>query len=280
MMKKFGYIVLLLSAALLASCGKENPDPKPDDEELGYCVQVKDQTISSKVLGHSVKYNLLLPPNYKPEGEKYNVIYLLHGMGGDNTDWLANTKLGAEMLKAVKEGLIPKTLVVMPQAWNLFYMDKDDYKKYASFFGGAGEDYETFFFTELMPQVEKQYNVDSRRECRAVAGLSMGGFGAAFYGLKHPDKFCYVYTMSQAAMEPLYSIVGAADKDALPFVFVANGEADQTVGKGPDGFYEFIKGAGLKCDFESWYGGHDWKFWGECAPKFLRKIGAEFNKNK
>ena len=108
----------------------------------------------------------------------------------------------------------------------------------------------------------------------------MGGFGAAYYGLKHPDKFCYVYTMSQAAMEPLYTLADNADKGALPFIFVANGTTDQTVGKGPDEFYEYIKAAGLRCGFENWLGGHDWKFWGECAPKFLRQIGEEFNINK
>lgn len=273
---RFGYI-LLLAIAITSGCGeRENND---EEKEMGYCIQLKDQLFKSTILGHDVKYNVLLPPDYSTS-EKYNVIYLLHGMYGDNSDWCGQTHIVGQMRSAVVEKVIPKTVVVMPQAWNLFYMDAADYRKYASFFGGQGEDYESFFFKEFLPAVEKQFNISSSRGRRAIAGLSMGGFGAAYYGIKYPEMFCYVYTMSQAAMEPLYSLVADADKSGLPFIFVANGTEDKTVGNAPEQFYEYLKSQNARTEYEGWSGGHDWKFWGECVPKFLGKIGEEFNKNQ
>lgn len=272
---RFGHILLLALSLVSVACGKQGDDN--GEQETGYCIQLKDQVIKSTILGHDVKYNVLLPPDYSTSGS-YKVIYLLHGMGGDNSDWCGKTRLAGEMRSAVVNGTIPKTVVVMPQAWNLFYMDAADYKKYMSYFGGLGEDYESFFFKEFIPAIEKQFNVDPARGNRAIAGLSMGGFGAAYYGIRHPEMFCYVYTMSQAAMEPLYSLVADSDKNALPFIFVANGTEDKTVGEAPQQFHEYLKSQNARCGYEGWGGGHDWKFWGECVPKFLAKIGEEFNK--
>lgn len=270
-MKRFFHIaisVLILAAGVSCSGEKDKKDDAP-----AYCHQYKNLEMTSKYVdGGVVKYNVLTPPNFDPNGkEKYCVIYLLHGAGDDNTAWLASPQerggqkaLATQMLSAVQAGIIPNTVVVMPDGKMSFYM------------GG----FEDFFYKEFMPEVEKKFGIDSRRECRAVAGLSMGGFGSAYYGLKYPEYYCYVYTMSQAAMEPLYTLAYEADKSRLPYFYIVNGTADATVGKSPDQFYEYIKGLGIKCEFENWGGGHDWKFWGECIPKFLEKIGAEFKKTK
>lgn len=271
-LKYFKLAILILAATLpVISC--EKPDDGGDDAPE-YCMQIKNLEMASKyVAGGVVKYNVLTPPGYKEDGsEKYCVIYLLHGAGDDNNAWLSSPQdrggqksLASQMLAAVKEGVIPKTVVIMPDAGLSFYM---------------GE-FETFFFEEFVPTVEKKYQIDSRRGCRAVAGLSMGGFGSAYYALKYPDMFCYAYTMSMAAFEPLYSLAAEPrDKSIFPYIAVVNGHADTTVGKAPDEFYEYINDLGLNCEFESWYGTHDWRFWGECIPKFLKKIGAEFLKTK
>lgn len=263
---------ILAASFLTFSCGKQ--EKAGDDDNPEYCIQYRNLEMPSKyVAGGVVKYNVLTPPGYKEDGsEKYCVIYLLHGAGDDNNAWLSSPQdrggqksLAAQMLAAVQEGVIPKTVVIMPDAGMSFYM---------------GE-FEDFFYKEFLPEVEKKFNVDSRRGCRAVAGLSMGGFGSAYYALKYPEMYCYAYTMSMAAFEPLYSLAAdAGDKSALPFIMVVNGNSDGTVGKAPDEFYEYIRDLGLDCEFENWYGTHDWRFWGECIPKFLSRIGTEFKKNK
>jgi len=273
MMKLFRSFTLiaLMSAALLTSCEKEKGNG--GEEQMSICQQYKNLEIESEyVEGGKVKYNVLTPPNFDPFGEeKYCVIYLLHGAGDDNTAWLdspqnrgSQKSLASQMYSAVKEGIIPKTVVVMPDAGMSFYMG----------------DFEEFFYKELVPQVEKKFNVDSRKECRAVAGLSMGGYGSAYYGVKYPDYYCYVYTMSMASNNELFQWYAEQNKAKLPPFFVVNGEQDSTVGKSPESFVEMMAGIGITCGYESWLGGHDWKFWGECIPKFLEKIGAEFKKTK
>ena len=59
-----------------------------------------------------------------------------------------------------------------------------------------GWNYEDFFFTEFIPQIEKKYNVKGDKEHRAIMGLSMGGGGTVIYGQRHPDMFSACYAMS------------------------------------------------------------------------------------
>lgn len=260
-------LILTVASFLVSACSKAEAG---EEDVPQYCQQFKNLEMPSKyVQGGVVKYNVLTPPGFREDGgEKYCVIYLLHGAGDDNNAWLSSPQdrggqksLASQMLSAVQDGTIPKTVVVMPDAGMSFYM---------------GE-FEDFFYKEMLPEVEKKFCVDSRRGCRAVAGLSMGGFGAAYYALKYPDMYCYAYTMSMAAFEPLYSLAaGQKDKSVFPHITIVNGNSDATVGKAPDEFYAYIKELGLDCDFENWYGTHDWRFWGECIPKFLSRIGAEF----
>lgn len=272
---------LVLGMMTAVSCEK-----KPSNEEvpeLKHCQVLKDREISSSILGRTVRYNVMLPPDYSEDG-KYNVIYLLHGMGDDNRAWSESPQtrgqvnsLAFELEQMITDGAIAPTVIIMPQAWNSFYLDSSDAQKYI---GGFGDimDYETFFHEELMPHVEKKYHIDSRRECRAIAGLSMGGYGSSYYALKYPEKFCCLYAMSQAFFNPLTELAMTADKDALPTIYIANGSNDMTVGQSPKQFSEVLNSCGIEHSYEEWYGGHDWKFWGECIPKFLKAFGNEFKK--
>lgn len=283
-MRIFSHIasaVLVLWMMTAVSCEK-----KPSNEELPElktCQVLKDRELSSQVLGRTVRFNVMLPPDFSEDG-KYNVIYLLHGMGDDNRAWSESPQirgqvnsLAFELGQMITEGAIAPTVIIMPQAWNSFYLDSSDAQKYI---GGFGDlmDYETFFHEELMPHVEKKYHIDSRRECRAIAGLSMGGYGSSYYALKYPEKFCCLYAMSQAFFNPLTELAMKADKDALPVIYIANGTNDMTVGQSPKQFSELLESCGIEHSYEEWYGGHDWKFWGECIPKFLKAFGKEFNK--
>ena len=100
--------------------------------------------------------------------------------------------------------------------------------------------YEDFFFNELVPTIEAMFNVGKDKAMRAVGGLSMGGFGTLYYAVKHRDMFCCAYAMCPwlaGTIQPL----GLAN-------------------------FEYIERAGV----------HDWKFWKECYPKFMTKLGKYF----
>lgn len=263
-------IAVLLLIPAISSCKKDGPEQK--EEEMTLCIQYKDMEIKSQAMGRTMKYNVLTPPSFDPSEDKYNVIYLLHGYGDDNNAWLSSpqdrggqTSLASRMYQAVKNGEITKTVVVMPDGLTTFY---------------TGE-WETYFYKELIPEVEKKFNIDGKRSRRAIAGLSMGGYGSAYHGLSHPDMFCAVYTMSMAnEFMGEFRALATQNKSKLPDFYVVNGEQDTTVGKAPEEFVAMMAEVGITCGYDHWLGTHDWKFWGECIPKFLTWIGQEFKKNQ
>lgn len=278
--KAYASMILLALAAI--SCGK--PQEEGSEPQPKHCTVLKDREYYSEALDRTVRFNVLLPPSYNEDG-LYNVIYLLHGMGDDNRAWCespqtrGNTKSLSNCLEdMISDGTISPTVIIMPQAWNSFYLDSEDAKKYI---GGFGDlmDYETFFHTEFMPYVEEKYHIDSRRERRAVAGLSMGGYGSSYYALKYPEKFCCLYAMSQAFFDPLAELAVNADKTKLPVIHIASGFSDSTVGQAPKNFSQLLSACGIEHSYKEWAGGHDWKFWGECIPEFLTAFGIEFNKS-
>lgn len=281
-MRIFKYIAvsaaIVSGMVMLSSCKKEESSAVP-----GHHCQLKaDRQFTSEALGKTVNFNVILPPDYS-DAETYNVIYLLHGMYDDNRSWSGSPQsrggtasLSSRLESMIADGVIPPTVIVMPQAWNSFYLDSEDMNKYIGF--GDAMDYETFFHEEFMPYVEEKYHIAPKRECRAIAGLSMGGYGSSYYALKYPEKFCCLYAMSQAFFDPLTELAEDADKNALPAIYIASGMHDMTVGQAPKQFSEMLTRNGIEHSYEEWAGGHDWKFWGECIPKFLEAFGKEFNK--
>lgn len=266
--------VALCSAML--SC-QEKPtigDIDPDAEPTSCQIKTK-QIFSSPVLGKYVRYNIILPPKWDKDdtSTKYPIIYLLHGAGmtdelaaTEYCGWVDKTQLGRKTFDAIKAKRIDECIIVTPQAWNSFYMN-------------WSMPYETFFFNEFMPYIEKEYHAISDRKARAVAGLSMGGFGSFYYGYGHNDLFCYVYTMSMAdGTGLLEGITTGKSKDDLPFLSIAAGTNDATVGDAPKRVYEACQNAGFNVKYEEWGGGHDWTFWDQCVDKFLYEIGQEFKK--
>lgn len=261
----------IATVAIFSSCNKE---PEQKEEKLTICLQYKNLEIKSNIMkdkqGNSMvmKYNVLTPPSFSPDTEKYNVLYLLHGYGDDNNAWLDSPQnrggqpsLASQMYQAVRDGVISKTVVVMPDGLTNFYM---------------GE-WEQYFYEELVPTVEKQFSIDGKRERRVIAGLSMGGFGSAYHALAHPDFYCAVYTMSMASSDDWFGAlaVEAQKNGILPAIYVVNGDSDATVGKAPEGFCAKLEELDIPYEYDHWFGGHDWKFWGECIPKFLSWFGEK-----
>jgi S-formylglutathione hydrolase FrmB len=141
-------------------------------------VQFQSQLVNTKL-----PYNVILPPGYRAAGTtRYPVLYLLHGWAGHYTDWITRTQIADY---AAQYHLI----VVMPEGNNSWYVDSG---------GVATDKYETYILTELIPDVDKRFRTIQARYGRAVAGLSMGGYGAIKYGLKYPATFEFAASISGA----------------------------------------------------------------------------------
>lgn len=138
-------------------------------------------SVPSKLLKSERKFAVYLPPDYATSERSYPVMYLLHGAGDDHTGWVQFGEVLHIADKAINEGDATPMIIVMPDAntgrRGYFNDVKGDWN------------YEDFFFTELMPYVEKKFRIKGEKRFRAIAGLSMGGGGSFMYALHHPELF-------------------------------------------------------------------------------------------
>jgi S-formylglutathione hydrolase FrmB len=220
---------------------------------------------SSTVLNRTMEYNVYLPPSYSSNTSKrYPVMYLLHGMGGSNTDW---TSWGMQSIVDKAGG--KEMVIIMPNAFNSFYVD--GYQ--------SGINYETYMFKELIPYVESKYRIDtSNGKNRAVAGLSMGGFGATYYGFKYPDMFSSSYSMS-GALGVTGNLSTVVNKNKYSAYTMECGTEDTLVGQMNVDFHNTLQSLGIPHDYITRSGTHSVDFWKVCLPKAIIFASNHFATN-
>lgn len=135
----------------------------------------------------AVKFNIILPRDYATSGRRFPVLYLLHGYTGHYSDWCEKTRI-VDYAKPYEE------IIVMPEGENGWYVNN---------YTNPKMQWENYIIEDLIPYVEAHYRTVALREGRAIAGLSMGGYGAMFLGLKYHEMF--------AAVASLSGVVGSAD---------------------------------------------------------------------
>lgn len=197
-MKRFiSFVVFLLAAGVAANAGK-----------------IVTDSLYSNILKASVKYNVYLPDGFEESGKTYPVVYLLHGLGGNYTDWAKKASAKSIADELIGTGEAVEMVIIMPNAGGA-----DRHNVWNGYFNMPGWDYEDFFFQELIPAAEKKYRAVGDKGHRAVMGLSMGGGGSTVYCQRHPDMFSSCYAMS-AWLDYEPGQVGESDqaKDKLYYV--------------------------------------------------------------
>ena len=242
----------------------------------------KDLTVRSELMNTEVKYSIYLPESYDGT-KKYPVLYMLHGYGGNNNDWLQDNTgsiwAGGGTMPAYAREYAEKTgkelIIVAPDGGNNFYCDG---------FNG-GPKYMSFFFEEFIPYIESTYAIKAEKKSRAIGGLSMGGYGSLYYGSLHPEMFCYVYACSAAvnvggSPDPAVLIaqsVSAGKINELPGFTLEIGTEDTTVPvSSNDTFVNMLAGYGIPYEYITRPGAHDWPFWNACSPKIIHKVMTIF----
>ncbi len=236
-----------------------------------------DQTIKSEHLNQIMKYSVCLPEGYD-ESRKYPVLYMLHGMDGNNNDWLnsgfAGGAMNAYASEFFKEGG-KEMIIVSPEGKNLFYCDGYEH----------GMNYMSYFFNEFIPFIEKQYSIRSERGSRAIGGLSMGGYGTMYYGLLHPEMFCHIYPCSAAVYgagttPDLTKLLAEASNEGrikdLPGITLEIGTEDFLFADN-EKFVKLLDGYNVAYEYITRPGTHYWDFWNACSPKIIRKAAAAFD---
>lgn len=144
--------------------------------------QLTTQEFSSPTLGRSWTFNVYLPAGYEGSNLEYPVLYLLHGANGNESSWNEGIGVLDELAKA---GEIPPTVAIAPASGYSWWVD-------------TLEPFETALMTDLIPHVNATYRTIEAREGRAIAGYSMGGYGALRFALAYPEAFGAATLLSPA----------------------------------------------------------------------------------
>ncbi|HKO99046.1 MAG TPA: alpha/beta hydrolase family protein [Pyrinomonadaceae bacterium] len=298
------FILLAVGFALTVSA-QQSTTPHPSAASVAQATAPKQhprvQTVQfeSKLVGKTLPYNVLLPVDYDQEASKtkrYPVVYLLHGLTGHYTNWLDKTKLTDH---AAPYGLI----IVTPEGNDSWYSDSVTV---------PSEKYETYIINELLPDVQRRYRTIESREGRAIAGLSMGGYGALKFGVKYPHVFTFAGSMSGAldaaswteadlrglqfiwrTLQPVFGPVESPGRaandlqklvrelsvekiDALPYVYLDCGTEDVLLQSNRN-FVEILMQRKIKHEYRQLPGAHNWIYWNAQVQEVLKLAAIKLN---
>ncbi len=231
---------------------------------------VTTHTFHSAALGREMTYRAFMPA--ASSTTPVPVVYLLHGYGGNAADWFMHSR-ATEI--AGRLGLA----VVTPDGGDSWYVNSPS---------GRWGDY---IVTDLVREVEGRFPVRAHREGRAIAGLSMGGFGAMNIALRHPERYAMAASMSGAldtmratsvfappvAQPELVAVLGPADgptrrdndvyqlaatapASGLPYLYLDCGTRDPWLAVNRE-FAQLLSSRGIAHEFHEPLGDHNFNYW-------------------
>ena len=226
----------------------------------------------SKVTGTRRKALVYVPAGYSPE-KKYPVLYLLHGIGGDEREWLNASSANVVLDNLLADGKAVPMLVVLPNGramaddragGNVFTPEK--VAAFASF--------EHDLLDNLIPAVQAKYATYTDREHRALAGLSMGGGQTLNFGLAHLDTFAWLGVFSAAPnTKPPAELVPdpAAARAQLKLLYISCGNKDGLINFS-QGVHRYLKAHDVPHLWNVDDHAHDGQTWGSNLYHFAQRI--------
>ncbi len=265
-------------------------------------ITVVEDSLFSQSLNTTTKFYAVLPDGYSKTQERYTAVYLLHGFSGDYTNWVKQTDL-IKYLKGYEY------IVICPDAKNSWYSNSIILQN---------ANYEDMIIKEIVPFVDRKYRTKQSKFSRAIAGLSMGGYGAAKFGVKYPEKFFFAGCISPSIQFPSgledSTIVARRSKETIKSVremfgekrnetWSANDIFELTEKVNPkttpffylsagsqDGIPEVIEQThilagllrkkGVAFEMHETAGAHDWKFWDKEIEIVLQRISEISGKKR
>ncbi len=250
---------------------------------------------ASHLGGRTMKFNLILPGDYLGSERRFPVLYLLHGYTGHYDDWVKLT--GVANYAAEYEEII-----VMPEGENGWYVNN---------YADRKMHWEDYLILDLIPYVDEHYRTVAARNGRAIAGLSMGGYGAMKLGLKYPQLFVAVASLSgalasargawfdaitepeikkvlsedfgpvdnpsRAANDP-FELIRKVPDDEMPQLYLSIGSEDFLLQENRE-FIRLLSELKITYEYREVQGRHDWPVWDSQIRAVLAAqaavIGAE-----
>lgn len=224
----------------------------------------------SKTVGTKRKALVYTPPGFKKDGS-YPVLYLLHGIGGDETEWKRGGAPDLILDNLYADQKAAPMIVVMPNG-RAQANDRAEGNVFAH--AKAFEAFEGDLLKDLIPFVERTYPVKKDRESRAVAGLSMGGGQALNFGLGNLDAFAWVGGFSSAPNtrppEKLVPDPGEATKK-LKLLWVSCGDRDGLINVSQR-THAYLKDKKVPHVWHVDSGGHDFAVWKNDLYLFAQQV--------
>jgi putative tributyrin esterase len=247
--------------------------------------QIHTETIQfkSQLVGKVLPYDIVLPPGYglfSARRIRYPVIYLLHGWNSHYDSWLSRTALAQY---ASEHQLI----IITPEGNNGWYTDSATI---------STDKYESYILQELIPDVDKRFRTVAERRGRAIAGFSMGGYGALKLGLKHPELFALVASISGAldatsrtddgSIMQTFGALDSAERKSndvlrlaeefpaeriplLPYFYLDCASDDQWLNINQR-FAKILQDRKVPLEFRQLPGDHSWSYWDKQVQEVLR----------
>jgi enterochelin esterase-like enzyme len=213
----------------------------------------------SKTVGTIRKANVYTPPGYSTN-QKYPVLYLLHGIGGDETEWVRFANPSVLFDNLIADGKAVPMIVVMPNG-RAQKNDRAEGNVMAS--APAFATFERDLIDDLIPAIEAKYSVDRSREKRAIAGLSMGGGQSFNFGLGNLDLFAWVGPFSAAPnTQPAEKLIPDVDnaKAKLKLLWISCGNKDGLI-RISQNVHQFLKKNNIEHVWHVDDHGHDPAHW-------------------
>jgi S-formylglutathione hydrolase FrmB len=281
-------VLILLVAGIVLSGSAQNPIKIPERPDSYFTNEFQSLKLSSKLMGREMFYRIILPHAYPQNNTaRFPVIYLLHGLGGHFDNWGDKTKI-------TQYSFAYEYIIVMPEGGDGWYTDS---------ISVPADKHESYIIQELIPEIDAKFRTLADRGHRAIAGLSMGGYGALKFALKYPDKFAIAGSFSGALDGPLrgqehqflrpsiMSVFGAEngqirkDNDIfriarempaekikdLPFLYLDCGTEDWLLQPNRD-FADLLLKQKIPHEYRQLPGKHDWIFWEAEVQEFLGVI--------
>lgn len=224
----------------------------------------------SKTVGTKRKMQVYTPPGYTAD-KKYPVLYLLHGIGGDETEWQRFATPDILLDNLIADGKAVPMIVVMPNG-RAQKNDRAEGNVMAS--APAFAVFEQDLLKDVIPAIESRYSVQTDREHRALAGLSMGGGQSLNFGLGHLDTFAWVGGFSSApntkSPEQLVPDPEAAKKQ-LKLLWLSCGNKDGLI-RISQGVHGYLKEKEVPHIWHVDGNGHDATHWKNNLWLFAQRI--------
>lgn len=243
----------------------------------------------SEIMKLHWNYRAYLPKEYREDIDKrYPVLYILHGFGGNVTNTTDDTRIDSKSIldELIDKNEIKPMIVVFVDGFNSFYVDGPTFKMKSA------------IVNDLIPFIDSKYKTLANKNNRAIAGISMGGFGALNIALSNSEIFASVGLMSPAIWHnksdnpidgtPLLKVyydnfyknlMEKVDKRDID-IFTYHGKDDSVIHyDNVDKFISFAKAKGFNLKYElQKEGPHNWETWRKMYPKVLKDVSNSFDR--